>query len=520
MKHGFFLFLFSLAGICHAQQNSADTIVRKILQAHRVTQAPRIDGILDEADWQQAEVTSSFRQSSPIQYAAVSQKTEARIMYDNTAIYISGMLYDTQPDSIMKQLGVRDGYLTADNFRVVFDTYNTQQDAYDFTVTASGVQSDSRFSDYNYDAVWKSAVKMLPNGWSVEIAIPYSAIRFPAQKEQEWGLQITRNIQRAQEFDQWAITPREAQNGQKYWGILKGITGVDVPVRLSLTPYATGIWDKDGAAGETKGSASFSGGLDLKYGINESFTIDATLLPDFSQVQSDAVVKNLRAFEVQLEDKRPFFLEGTDLFSRGDLFYSRRIGKAPSLFYDAPYMLNTDEKLVRNPSRAKLLNATKMSGRTANGLGLGILNAIVDNTYAVAQDTLTGEERNILTEPRSNYNIFVMDKQMKNGSSAYLINTNVIRAGGYNHSNVTGAGLSINNKKNTWNINASGAVSNILEPIDTLQAQFNSTLGYKYNIRLAKNSGKWQYGINRNENPGLPIISSNLGKSCCRATWN
>jgi len=472
-------------------------IVRKEYFAVRAAQAPRIDGQLDDEAWKSANVTGSFLQANPIQGAPVKQQTEVRIMYDNTALYIGAMLYDSAPDSIMQQLGVRDAYLTADNFRVVFDTYNTQQDAFDFTVTASGVQSDSRMSDSNYDAVWKSAVQILSNGWSVEIEIPYSAIRFPNSKEQVWGLQITRNFQRAQEFDQWALTPRGVQNFFQYWGLLKGISGIEPPLRLSFTPYGTTIVDKDGNAAGAPVSTSFSGGLDLKYGINESFTLDATLLPDFSQVQSDNIVKNLRAFEVQLADNRPFFTEGVDLFSRGGLFYSRRIGKTPTLFYDAPYMLEADEKLVKNPSRSRLLNATKISGRTSNGLGMGILNAFVDNTYAIAQDTVTGEERNILIEPRSNYNIFVLDKQLARGSSVYLINTNVVRGNGWSSANVTGAGTSLNNKKNTWNAQFEGAVSEILFPYDSLQGQFDAILGYQYYARIGKNSGKWQWAIDR-----------------------
>lgn len=475
-----------------------DTIVRKIYNTAKADVTPHIDGVLDDACWKTVEAYSDFVQASPLQNAPVRQKTEFRIVYDNTAIYIAGMLYDTAPDSIMKQLGVRDNFLTADQFRVVFDTYNTQQDAYDFTVTASGVQSDSRFSDMNYDGVWKSAVEILPNGWSVEIAIPYSAIRFPSSDEQNWGLQVTRTLQRHQEFDQWCLTPRGAQNGQLYWGILKGIKGIQPPLRLSVTPYGTVIYENDGNATGNPNSRSFSGGLDVKYGVNESFTLDATLLPDFSQVQSDNIVKNLRAFEVQLADRRPFFLEGVDLFSRGDLFYSRRIGKTPTYFYDAPYLIDPQEKLVKNPSRSRLINATKLSGRTANGLGLGILNAVIENTYAVARDTITGTERNILTEPRSNYNIFVLDKQLVNGSSVYLINTNVIRDADFGHANVTGAGASINNKKNTWNFSLDGAVSNLLVPIDSTTGQFNSQLGSKYNLSLRKNSGKWNYGVWRN----------------------
>jgi hypothetical protein len=243
---------------------------------------------------------------------------------------------------------------------------------------------------------------------------------------------------------------------------------------------------------------TFAGGMDLKYGINESFTVDMTLLPDFSQVQSDNVVKNLGAFEVPFQDFRPFFNEGVDLFQRGDLFYSRRIGKTPSEFYSVRYALDTNEVLTKNPSRAKLLNATKVSGRTSLGMGLGILNAFVDNTYAIAEDTITGTSRKILTEPRSNYNIFVIDRQMANSSLVYFINTNVIRTGGYRSSNVSGAGVTLNNKDLSWQVDAHGAVSNIMYPISDEISEFTSDIGYKYNLSITKTSGKWQGGVRRN----------------------
>lgn len=479
---------------------SIDTsIVRKNMEAVRINGSPRIDGYLDDEVWKSAGTATSFIQNSPVEGANVSFQTEVHVLYDNTALYIGAMMYDNSPDSIMRQLGLRDDYLTADNFRMVFDTYNTQQDAFDFSVTASGIQSDSRFSDPNFNAVWHSDVKILPNGWSAEIAIPWSALRFPTSPDQVWGVQFTRNIQRKYEFDQWSLTPKGKPNPLKYWGTLTGLHDIQSPVRLSLTPYLTTIWQNDDRYGASKPSTSLSGGMDLKYGLNESFTLDMTLLPDFSQVKSDDVIKNLGPFEVQFAEHRPFFTEGTDLFMLGDVFYSRRIGKTPTKFYDAPDLVNENEVIIKNPTQSKLLNATKISGRTNSGLGVGVLNALVDNTYAIARDTITGNTRKILTEPRSNYNIVVFDKQFGNSSHVYITNTNVIRAGNYRSANVTASGFSLNNKKNTWNFTGNGGVSNVLEPVDTLKGEFTSSIGYYYNLRIAKNSGKLQYGVSRQD---------------------
>lgn len=485
-----FLLFFNLFAV--AQKDSIPP--RKEYFTTRATQTPKIDGLLDDEAWKTAAIISDFKQNFPNYNAEPTQTTNVQIVYDNTAIYIAAFLYDSCSDSICKQLGNRDDYLNADNFRVVFDTYNTEQDAFDLTVTASGVQSDSRFSDYLYNAVWESAVKLHPEGWSVEMKIPFSALRFPKSNAQVWGMQITRSITRNGEFDQWGLLPRGVPNPFKYWGYLKGMDNVKQPIRLSLTPYITAYTSHYPAniPGESNYSSNITGGMDLKYGLNESFTIDATLLPDFTQVQSDNVVKNLGAFEQVFQEQRPFFQESTDLFQKGELFYSRRIGRRPTGYYSAYSQTEEGEVIVKNPDQAKLLNATKISGRTPNGLGIGLLNAIMDNTYATAKDSL-GSERKILTEPLSNYNILVFDQQMKNSSSAYLINTNVKRNNTGNNANVTGAGFRLNNKKNTYFMDVRSSVSNIFSKTDTVINQYTDLFGFQYGINVGKNSGWFQF---------------------------
>ena len=489
----FILFSFQLFG---GTKEDSVVIVRKSLAAIRVEEGPKIDGVLDDEAWKNANTATDFIQYSPIEKAPVSFPTEVKIIYNNSGIFIGAMCYDNSPDSIKRQLGLRDDYINADNFLVRFDTYNTQQDAFTFSVSASGVQSDNRMSDYNFNAVWQSDVKILPNGWSVEMAIPWSALRFPTSEKQIWGLQLARNIQRKFEYDQWCQTPKTASNAMKYWGLLTGLDNIQEPVRLSLTPYLSTVIEKDDRFGHVNPSASLGGGMGLKYGINESFTLDMTLLPDFSQVRSDNIVKNLSPFEIQYSEQRPFFTEGTDLFQRGGIFYSRRIGKTPEYFYDAPYLCDSTEKIIKNPTQSRLLNATKISGRTNNGMGIGILNAFVDNTYAIAQDTITGKQRKILTDPSTNFNIFVFDKQLQNSSNVFVTHTNVIRSHGFRSADVTASGFSLNNKKNTFNINGVGGVSNVLDPLGT-GGNFTSKIGYYYNIGMSKTGGKFQYGITR-----------------------
>src|SRR5688572_13748827 len=353
-----------LAGLsCYGE----DTL--KSYTASRISSIIKIDGDLGDEAWNSVMPASDFVMSQPVEGGVPVQKTEFRIVYDNYAVYVGAMMYDTHPDSILHELGFRDDdNLNADKFRFVFDPYNTRQDAYDFGVYASGVQMDSRFSDYTYDAVWESSVKITDKGWCAEIKIPYSAIRFPRKDVQEWGLQVTRDIRRTPEFDQWALTPGGTANPLAYWGTLRGITKVEPPLRLSLTPYLSGYIEKSpeftsDTTYRYSTGFSYNTGADIKYGIDERFTIDMTLLPDFGQVQSDNKVKNLSYREINYDENRPFFKEGTELFNKGQLFYSRRIGKTPTGFFSVENSLDSAETIEENPSQVKLLNATKLSGR-------------------------------------------------------------------------------------------------------------------------------------------------------------
>jgi hypothetical protein len=243
-------------------------------------------------------------------------------------------------------------------------------------------------------------------------------------------------------------------------------------------------------------STAFGGGMDLKYGISESYTLDMSLLPDFSQVQSDNKIKNLTAFETAYEEQRPFFKEAVDLFMKGDIFYSRRIGKTPALFYQVENELTEGEYLVKNPVQQRLVNTTKFSGRNKNGLAIGLLNAITANTYAIAEDN-EGNTRKLLTDPLTNYNLLVFDQALKNNSDIYLTNTNVLRDNGFRDANVTAAGMTLNDKSNSYRLNVSGGVSQVFKP-GTTDGQANSnTTGYKYGFSFLKTKGNFQWSVSR-----------------------
>lgn len=473
----------------------------KVYFIQKITQAPKIDGVLDDDVWKNAETTNTFIQSLPIEGAKPTQHSEVKLLYDNRALYIAAIMYDTHPDSILHELGNRDDQnLNADYFRIGIDPYNLRQDGYVFEVSAAGVQGDVRMSDGTYNTVWESKARLNKDGWVVEIKIPYSAIRFPKKPVQEWGLQFVRSIRRNREFDHWSLVPAGSNNPLLFWGTLKGIDSIQTPVRLSMTPYASfyldqaPVYSADTSYSYSR-STSYNVGADLKYGIDDRFTLDVTLFPDFGQVQSDNKIKNLSYQEVIYNENRTFFKEGTELFEKNGLFYSRRIGKTPGGYYSIPYLLSEGESIQENPSQVKLLNATKLSGRTDEGLGLGFFNAITDNTYAIIEGK-SGLERKILTEPLTNYNIISLDQQLKNNSSIYFINTNVIRDQKYDDANVTGTGFTFSNEKNTYAVDGSGNLSQLFSA-DTIPNNFHSLVGYTYFLGVRKTSGNFQGGLSR-----------------------
>jgi hypothetical protein len=492
----FIAFLFSY--YVFADKNPDPKNNRKSTQATRISLAPKINGMADDSIWQYIAPVSDFMQYLPVYNVSPTFRTEVKIAYDDYAIYVLAQMYDPNPDSILHQLGLRDQEnLNADMFNIQFDTYNNQLDAYSFTVTASGVQIDSRESDWTYDAVWESEISITHDGWVAELKIPYSALRFARTNPQLWGLEIVRSIRRYRETDQWSLEMLEAKNDLPYWGTLEGIENIEPPLRLSATPYL--LLQAEHYQADSPGtdiSTSVGGGMDLKYGINESFTLDMSLLPDFSQVQSDNKVKNLSAFETVFEEQRPFFNEAVDLFMKGDIFYSRRIGKTPALFYSVEDSLNDGEYITKNPVQQRLINATKVSGRNKKGLAIGLLNAVTANTYATAQNE-AGEKRQILTDPLTNYNLLVFDQALKNNSDFYITNTNVIRDNKFRDANVTATGLTLYNKSNTYRITVEGGMSQVFTPDLTSEDVTENLRGYKYDISALKTNGNFQWSIKR-----------------------
>ncbi len=471
----------------------------KKVKAIRTPSQPVIDGKLNDGEWLIAEPITDFLQTDPYFKAKPSQPTEVRILYDNRGVYIGARLYDSSPDSILTQLGNRDDHLNSDLFTISFDTYSNGLDAFSFEVYASGVQRESRLTDRTFNAVWESAVEIDAKGWTVEIRIPWSAIRFPDNAKQNWRLQLQRNVRRNRETIQWAPEPKTTWQKHSYWGYLNGFEHIQSPIRLSLSPYFSAGAEHFpyNVSDRSNYSTSFHGGADLKYGVSKSFTLDMTLLPDFSTVASDHEIKNLTAFETIYDEKREFFKEGMELFMKGNLFYTRRIGRRPAKYFSVPHMIGEGSTVLKNPTRAQLINASKLSGRTSGNLGIGIFNAVTAHTYATYKD-VAGNENTVLTDPLSNYNIVVLDQGLRDNSSVYLINTNVMRASAdYANENVTGTGISLLDKSKTYRVEASASLSQNLLKTPNSNGK-TVVLGYRYNAGFSRIRGKFQYALNHN----------------------
>ncbi|MCT4583221.1 MAG: carbohydrate binding family 9 domain-containing protein [Flavobacteriales bacterium] len=478
----------------------------KSIAISRTEEKIEIDGQMNETSWLNAAIATDFLERNPTEGNPPKFKTEVRMTYDNNNLYVLGYCFDNHPDSILTQLGERDDNLNADLFTVLFDPYHQKLDAFVFSVSASGVQSDSRFSDASFNAVWESAVQIVDDGWIVEMRIPYYAIRFPKDKQQAWKINFERNIRRSRTGLQWSLVPKNIETPINYWGDLKGLSDIDDPLRLSLSPYVSSFT----AFSKGESSIGYGAGADLKLGLNESFTLDMTLLPDFSQVRSDNIVKNLGAFEVVFEEQRPFFQEGIDLFNKSDLFYSRRIGGFPSGYSNAYNQLDSNEAVLENPRKTNLLNVAKISGRNKNGLGIGVMNAITGETNANIENTETGEKRTVTTEPLVNYNIISLDQNLKNNSSIYLINLNTTRQGNFIDANVTSLGGELVSKNAKYSASGNVKVSQRDHDLGSSILKSDASDGISYFASLNKISGNFKYGLS-SENKSRTFNPNDLG---------
>jgi hypothetical protein len=496
MKSVYIIVLIFFAAAAYSQETKNGEQTKKVpekksLAAYYITAPINIDGVLDEEAYSKAEPAKDFVQLMPNNGKPALRPSEVRILYDQNAIYVGAMLYD-DPDSIFNFLSERDQIGISDYFGIYFDPYNQGQLAYGFFITPAGVQTDLKaiktsfdYEDGSWDAVWQSKTRVTDDGWIVELKIPYSALRFPENGGGTWGINMFRNFRRYASNNSWNFLDREVSGFIHQFGQLTGVQNIKPPFRLSLSPYAAAYTEFK--TGKSSPDFTYKGGMDLKYGISEAFTLDMMLVPDFGQIQSDDKQLNLSPYELYYSEKRQFFTEGTELFERGGIFYSRRIGASPRFANRAGESLAANEEIDYNPTETQLLNATKVSGRTSKGWGLGMLNAISLPSHAELKDTVTGAKRKVLIQPLTNYNVAVIDKSLKNNSYISLINSNMIMANDPFRANVTATDFQIRNKKKTYAISGKGGFST--------RTNGEHETGYFGNLEIEKNSGKLRFGI-------------------------
>lgn len=456
---------------------------KKKLQAISTVENITIDGKNNEDAWKSIPTATDFIMFEPDNGKPISdaKKTDVKVLYDNTAIYILATLHDDEPNKISKELTNRDVFGISDHFSVSINGYNDGQQDFRFYVSAAGVQMDCLATedseDYTWDAIWSSEVTHTNFGWVVEMRIPYAALRFSKAEKQTWGINFMREIKRDFQKYTWNHVDTKIGSIINQEGILEGIENIKTPTRLFFIPYTSAYYQQNDFGSDK----TFKAGMDIKYGINDAFTLDAILVPDFGQTKFDNAILYLEPFEQLLNENRPFFTEATDLFAKGGMFYSRRIGGEPLTELETA----TNEEITDYPSTVDLINAVKVSGRTEKGLGVGFLNAVTEKTYATIHDTTTNMSRKEVIEPLVNYNVLVFDQRFNQNSSVSFVNTNTLRNGNFRDANASALLFDLNTKANTYNLYGDFKYSTIndIEDYD----------GYKTALNFAKTSGRYRY---------------------------
>ncbi len=418
------LFFFNLQEASSNDNNIGDTQpVRTYHTCHLSTEKPVIDGKLDDDCWATGEWAGDYTQWIPNEGARPSQPTQIKILYDNKNIYVAIRAFDSEPEKITRKAGVRDEF-TGDMAGICFDSYHDHRTGFEFDVSAAGQKVDLVITnpmdaDLNWNAVWYAKTGQEDSAWTAEFEIPLSQLRYSKDSVQIWGLHCWRWIDRLQEESDWETQSNTGPGILYLFGELHGINNLPKFRRIEIMPYTQGKLNsfkaEPGNPFLNKGRRwTGNAGIDAKIGLTSNFTVDLTINPDFGEVESDPSVMNLSAFETFYDEKRPFFLEGKNIFSfdfdNSNLFYSRRIGHTPS------YNPNPDDnEYMRYPDNTTILSAAKVSGKTAKGLSLGILHSLTADEYAKV-DSL-GYRKNLHVEPQTNYSLIRVQQDFKQGNT-------------------------------------------------------------------------------------------------------
>ncbi len=406
------------------------------VRAVPLQEAIRLDGKLDEAVWQTAPAATGLRQSQPNEGQPATQRTEVRFAYDDAAIYVGARMYDDSgARGVRTRLVRRDANADADYLEVIFDTYHDHIGRLFFTVNPSGVRSDANGlgggGDDSWDPVWEVKTVIDSLGWTAELRIPFSQMRYPTTRaEQTWGLQIWRQENRLNELSQWAFWLRTESGGPSYFGHLSGLVIHRAPGKAEVLPYVVGRSSNvpvDDPTDPFTKAHTMDGrvGGDARVLLTSNLTLAATVNPDFGQVEADPAVVNLSAFETFFDEKRPFFVEGSSYFGFGGfscyfcsnvsslgMFYTRRVGRSPQVSpgaYDSVYY-------AKVPDNTTILGAAKLTGRTPTGWSIGALDAVTAHTQATVQ-LADGTRNRVTVEPFTNYFVGRIAKDLRGGAT-------------------------------------------------------------------------------------------------------
>jgi len=482
------LLLTMLGGVpTTAQETRADGSPVPELKAKRVNpQPPKIDGVLDDKIWRSAgmHVARGFTQREPDDGKAAAESTVVAVAYDDEALYVAYWCYDSQPDKILRHLVRRDHYSESDYIVVRLDPYHDHRTGYQFTLTAAGVQRDYRLynddhSDNSWDAVWEGDVRIQPWGWSAEFKIPYYCLRFSEGDDQVWGLDFARYHARNSESSRWAYTPTSVSGLVSNFGHLTGLTDIRSGRHVELLPYAVSSLETESKhIGNPDGSNVFGDvGFDVKYCVASNLVLNAAINPDFGQVELDRPVLNLSAFETWYSERRPFFVEGANMFNtRFDLFYSRRVGRSPTGWVNDDFYLDRTSR----PKATTILGAAKLNGRLANGTSIAVLTAVTDEEKEEYLIDSAGaqHEREAVIEPKASYSVVRLNQEILANSTVGAMFT--LASQDTRHPSLTGGvDWRLRTNSNTWYFNGQAVFSR----------NDGENVGYGVDCSLGKDGG-------------------------------
>lgn len=498
----FILLYFSI--ISNGYSESADsTILKRTYTTAFAKTAPVIDGMMNDECWNTVSWTSDFIQSQPVENKPPSFQTAFKVLYDNANVYLFIRAYDSEPDKISRIMSRRDNF-SGDMVFVEIDSHFDKQTDFLFAASASGAKSDAAISDDgnneddNWNPIWYMETSIDSLGWCAEMRIPLSQLRFGKKTEQIWGLQVTRQLFRKQERSQWQYIPKGSPGVVHLFGELMGISDLKPKHQIELLPYTVAKTERfekiNGDPFNTGHLSNLSAGLDGKIGLTNDFTLDFTINPDFGQVEADPSEVNLTAFESYFSEKRPFFIEGQNIYQfvpnqtivihnmySDNLFYSRRIGRYPQYYPSVG-----DGEYVKMPEATTILGAMKISGKTKKGLSVGILESITSDESALIDSA--GTRRRESVEPFTNYFVGRVSQDFNKGKTIIgamvtAVNRNIKNpALDFLHSEAYTAGLDFQHswKDRTWYVAGNAEFSNVKgKPVSITQTQTSSARYYQ-----------------------------------------